>query len=90
MISMRLVFGQRRRDRLDEFLLPLHVNRGKHLIFVDRLQQFFVFVLALFFRVGERRNESHLAVEFELVCALLGKGNQIVRGRHPAMLRRSF
>ena len=68
-----LVLGKRRGNLFDQPLLTFDVNGRKQLVLVDRLQQLFVFVLALFFHVGKRRDVPLLVVEIELLRALLGE-----------------
>jgi hypothetical protein len=65
-----LVFGQRRRNLLDEGLLELNIHRRKHFVFVNRLEQLLVLVLALFFRVRERRDVPLFVVDLDLLRAL--------------------
>ena len=79
-------FGQLCGDLLDELLLALNVNRRKELVFVDGLQQILVFLLALVLGIRERRDMTHLAVELQFVRASFGKFEQLLRGRHLAMV----
>ena len=72
------MFGERGGNLLDELLLPLNVDGCKQLVFMNRLQQFLVFLFALVFSVGERRNVSQLAIELQLVGAALGERQQLL------------
>ena len=72
------VFGQLRGNLLDELLLALNVDGREQLVLVDRLQQRLVFLLALVFSVGKRRNVSHLAIELQLVGAAFGELQQLL------------
>ena len=61
-----LVFRERRGDLLDQLLLSLNVHRRKQLVFVNRLEQLLVLVLALFLRVGKRWQMAPLPFELQL------------------------
>ena len=65
-----LVLGQQRGDLLHELLLALDIDRREELVFVNRLQQLLVLVLALIFNVRKGGNEPALAIKVELGCAL--------------------
>ena len=77
-----LVFGQRRRNLLDQLLLALDVDRREQLVLVDRLEQLLVFVLALIFGVGKRRHVAERAIELQLRGAAIGQLDEFVGGRH--------
>ena len=70
-------FRQRRGNLLDELLLSLDIHGGKQFVLVDRLKQLFVFVLALVFRVGKRRQVAAFAIEAQLGGAAVGKLEQL-------------
>ena len=81
-------FGKRRRDLLDELLLPLNVHRGKQFVLMDRLKQVFILGFALILGIGERGHVTQLAVDFQLRGAAFGKFEQFLGRRHPPMLCR--
>jgi hypothetical protein len=65
------------------------VTRREQLVLVDRLQQLLVLILALLFRVGERRDVAKRAVQFQLRGALIREFDEFVGGRHGSILCRS-
>ena len=77
-----LVFGQRRRNLLDELLLALNVDRREQLVLVNRLKEILVLRFALFFCVGKRRYVPKIAFRFEFRRALIRQFEQFVWGRH--------
>ena len=66
-----LVLGQGRRNQFHELLLTLDIDWRKELVFVDRLQQLFVFVLALVLGIREGRRVPEPAPQLQLRGALI-------------------
>src|SRR5262245_8016664 len=72
------VLGKLRRNLFDELLLTLNVDRSEQLVFVDRLQQLLVFLLALVFSIGKRRDVPQLAIELQLLGTAFGELQQLL------------
>src|SRR5690349_15845723 len=78
------------RNLLHQLLLALDINRREELVLMNRLQQRFVRLFALVFRIGERRNRSQLPIERQLVGAAFGEFEQLLGGRHTLILVDGF
>lgn len=82
-----LVLGQGRGNQFHELLLTLDIDGRKELVLVNRLQQLFVFVLALPLGIREGWRAPERTLQLQLRGALIRQLDEFVGSRHPPILR---